>query len=139
VQSEPPAGRTFTLEEANELLPTVDRLLGQAQELVEKLAEADQAVQSQHWTRRSNGRVRPEGRDVTPERTRQTTAGELADVLRRVQEMGVVVRDLRSGLIDFPSLREGREVHLCWRRGEPLDIQWWHEVDAGFAGRQRLA
>ena len=52
--------------------------------------------------------------------------------------MGIVVRDVRSGLIDFPTVREGRIVHLCWRRGEPLRIEFWHEVDAGFAGRQPL-
>jgi hypothetical protein len=52
--------------------------------------------------------------------------------------MGVIVRDVRSGLIDFPSMREGRLINLCWRRGEPLEIRWWHEVSVGFAGRQPL-
>jgi hypothetical protein len=43
---------------------------------------------------------------------------------------------VKSGLIDFPSLREERVVHLCWQRGEPLEIRWWHEVETGFASRQ---
>src|SRR4051812_23170625 len=50
---------------------------------------------------------------------------------------GIVVRDLDSGLIDFPSLRDGREVYLCWIDGEQ-DIGFWHELDAGYAGRQAL-
>lgn len=52
-------------------------------------------------------------------------------------ERGIVLRDLDRGLIDFPSLRDGREVYLCWIDGEP-DIEYWHELDAGVAGRQEL-
>ena len=50
---------------------------------------------------------------------------------------GIVLRDLDRGLIDFPSLRDGREVYLCWIDGE-TDIGFWHELDAGYAGRQEL-
>ena len=49
----------------------------------------------------------------------------------------IVVRDLDRGLVDFPALREGREVYLCWVDGEP-DIEFWHDLDAGFAGRRPL-
>jgi hypothetical protein len=51
--------------------------------------------------------------------------------------MGIHVKDLDTGLIDFSALRDGREVYLCWRVGED-DIQFWHEVEAGFAGRQSI-
>ena len=51
--------------------------------------------------------------------------------------MDIVLRDLESGLIDFPSLREGREVYLCWIDGED-EIGFWHELEAGYAGRQPL-
>jgi hypothetical protein len=50
---------------------------------------------------------------------------------------GIVLRDLDRGLIDFPAIRDGREVYLCWVEGEP-DIGYWHELDAGYAGRQKL-
>ena len=50
---------------------------------------------------------------------------------------GIVLRDLDSGLIDFPSVRDGREIYLCWIDGED-DIEFWHDLDAGFAGRQPL-
>jgi hypothetical protein len=50
---------------------------------------------------------------------------------------GIVLRDLDRGLVDFPALRDDREVYLCWVLGEP-DIGYWHELDAGYAGRQAL-
>jgi hypothetical protein len=57
--------------------------------------------------------------------------------LTQIDRWGVIVRDLDTGICDFPALREGREVYLCWRVGEER-IEWWHETGAGFAGRQPL-
>jgi hypothetical protein len=57
--------------------------------------------------------------------------------LAQIDRWGVIVRDLDTGICDFPALREGREVYLCWRVGEDR-IAWWHETDAGFAGRTPL-
>jgi hypothetical protein len=57
--------------------------------------------------------------------------------LAQIDRWGVIVRDLDTGICDFPALREGREVYLCWRVGEER-IEWWHDVDAGFAGRTPL-
>ena len=62
---------------------------------------------------------------------------ELREALEELKEREVVLRDLERGLVDFPSLREGREVYLCWEEGE-TDIRWWHDLDAGHAGRQPL-
>lgn len=53
------------------------------------------------------------------------------------EERGIVLRDLDRGLIDFPAIRDEREVYLCWIEGEP-DIEYWHDLDAGYAGRQPL-
>ncbi len=58
-------------------------------------------------------------------------------VVGRLERWGVVVRDLESGLCDFRSSRGGRDVYLCWLVDEE-DIRWWHEIDAGFAGRRPL-
>jgi hypothetical protein len=55
-----------------------------------------------------------------------------------LHEMGIELKDHTSGLIDFPCMRGGRVVLLCWRLGEANEIEWWHETDAGFAGRQKL-
>lgn len=62
---------------------------------------------------------------------------QLDDLLHRVQATGVLIKDIETGLLDFPALKDGREVYLCWKHGEDT-IQYWHETDAGFAGRQRI-
>jgi len=57
--------------------------------------------------------------------------------LQSILSLGVEIKDLDRGLCDFPHMREGRIVYLCWQRGEET-IEWWHDIDAGFAGRQPL-
>ena len=61
----------------------------------------------------------------------------LQAALRELQEMEIVLRDLDRGLVDFPGVRDGQEVYLCWEEGEE-EIGFWHELDAGHAGRQPL-
>jgi hypothetical protein len=60
-----------------------------------------------------------------------------ATALKELTDLGIVVRDPSSGLIDFPAERDGEEIYLCWRLGEET-IAWWHPPDTGFAGRQPL-
>jgi hypothetical protein len=135
VESRP---RLFTREEAEAVLPEVDGLLGEVQALAEKLTSAEHEAQSAQWKLRSNGKVQPEASGESPEATRRALTQQLRELLERIQSRGIVVRDVRAGLIDFPSEREGRIINLCWQRGEALEIRWWHEVAAGFAGRQPL-
>ena len=61
----------------------------------------------------------------------------LDKLVHQILDTGVIVKDINTGLLDFPSLREGHEVYLCWQLGEAR-IEYWHEVDAGFVGRQPL-
>ena len=63
---------------------------------------------------------------------------ELQTALSELQEVDIVVRDAERGLVDFPSVRDGEEVYLCWLESGEEEIGWWHEPDAGFAGRQPL-
>jgi hypothetical protein len=56
----------------------------------------------------------------------------------RIDELGVTLREIETGLIDFPALASGRQIWLCWRLGEG-DVAWWHELGDGFGGRQALA
>ncbi|MDQ6674350.1 MAG: DUF2203 domain-containing protein [Chloroflexota bacterium] len=130
--------RTFTREEAEALLPEVDRLLGEALVLTENLARAASDAETAEQKVRANGKVQPQLSADSPEATRRALERQLGLLVERVRRMGIVVRDLRRGLIDFPSVRGDRVVHLCWQRGEPLELRWWHEVEAGFAGRQPL-
>lgn len=61
----------------------------------------------------------------------------LDNVVRQILATGVEIKDINSGLLDFPAMRAGREVCLCWKAGETT-IGFWHEIDAGFAGRQPI-
>ncbi len=58
--------------------------------------------------------------------------------MAELEGMGIQLKDFDRGLIDFPSLRDGRIVLLCWQLGEGDELEWWHDMDAGFAGRTRL-
>ncbi len=61
----------------------------------------------------------------------------LDELIHKIQDMGIHIKDLASGLIDFPAWHDGREVYLCWQSGEG-DVEYWHEVEAGFTGRQLI-
>ena len=63
---------------------------------------------------------------------------ELSLCVGELESLGVQLKDYARGLIDFPSMREGRVVLLCWKADEGNQLEWWHDIEAGFAGRQRL-
>ena len=70
-------------------------------------------------------------------REMEEAAIQINELIEKVQGMGIELKDPEQGLIDFRSIREGREVYLCWKLGEER-VSHWHEIDAGFAGRQAL-
>jgi hypothetical protein len=61
----------------------------------------------------------------------------LDKLVHRIQDLGIHIKDINTGLMDFPALHEGREVYLCWRYGEP-HVEYWHDIEAGFAGRRPI-
>jgi hypothetical protein len=126
----PPQARHYTVEEANEALPRVV-------ELIETLRAASARL-SDSEARAALGEAAPGNGGGDAGRTVSEGFVELREAILELRERGIVLRDLHRGLIDFPSLREGREVFLCWQEGED-EIEFWHEVDAGFAGRRPLA
>ncbi len=130
--------RLFTKDDAEALLPAISRLLERAAELVARLAASDPPEPTSTSGHRPNGRVSPNGAVHAHHAAREANVRALERILAKIRAKGVLVRDVRTGLIDFPALREGRTVYLCWRRGEPLRIAWWHDSDTGFAGRQPL-
>lgn len=71
-------------------------------------------------------------------RPTEPVAAEIRSLIAEVAAMGVEVKDLDAGLIDFPSVRRGRPIYLCWKLGEGDSIDWWHEQQAGFAGRRPI-
>jgi hypothetical protein len=127
-------GRFFTPSEAEALLPELDELLKRAQALLTRL---EQQAGREPVGGSVNGYVHRNG--SAERRASSDLPAQLRAVVADIQRRGVIVRDVRSGLIDFPSMREGTAVFLCWKLGEPWRIEWWHPTTTGIAGRRRLA
>ena len=121
--------RHYTLEEASALLPWVGEQLERLRSARDRLGDLD-ARAALAATGQANG-----GGDAG----KVVSEGflELREMMLELGEREIVLRDLDRGLIDFPSIRDGEEVYLCWLEGED-EIGFWHEPDAGFAGRRRL-
>jgi hypothetical protein len=122
--------RHYTVEEANELLPRLESMLDQLRGARDRLTDAE-VHEALSGAASANGGGE-QGRQV----------GEAFLEVRRLvgelQELGLVIRDIDRGLIDFPAIIEGREVYLCWQRGED-EVGHWHDLDAGYRGRRPLA
>jgi hypothetical protein len=79
----------------------------------------------------------PDERVAAIERDAMAIARDIDTFERELEELGILLKDRRLGLIDFPSESDGRRIWLCWRLGEPA-VQYWHDLEAGYAGRQPL-
>jgi hypothetical protein len=127
----------FTRAEAEALLPRVEPLLLDLQRLARELVQTLEAMAVLQEKMRGNGHAHVGEYGRLHERSEELRAEAEAHA-GELGELGIELKDIESGLIDFPALREGRTVYLCWRLGEGERIHWWHELDAGFAGRQPL-
>ena len=127
----------FTLDEATALLPTIRPILEQIIMLRARLERTERDLVSLHWKARTNGHADYSGSFGEGQSTRSALLAEINAELVKIHDLGVELKDPALGLIDFPSLRDGRVVYLCWRLGETA-IEYWHETDTGFAGRQPL-
>jgi hypothetical protein len=131
------ADRYFTTQEANEALaevrPLAERVVEHRRRLLAANAKRAGLV----------AQIQGNGGGITPSDLSELEveidrhSGALQRSVERLQALGVLVKDLDAGLVDFPSLRDGEEVLLCWRLGEDA-VEHWHGVDEGFAGRKRL-
>ncbi len=121
--------RHYTLEQASELLPHVVQLIEKMRSARDRLGDRE--------AREALSEAGPTNGGGDPGRTVSEAFVELRDSVQILQQLEIVLRDLDRGLIDFPSIRDGREVYLCWQEGEDA-IEYWHEPEAGFAGRQPL-
>ena len=129
--------RHFTPDEANaalaEVRPLVERMVAQREEHVAALARQEEL----------EGHIRGNGGGIPPAELAQVAAEververELAKTIDEIAAHGAEVKDPDEGLIDFPALRHGETVLLCWKLGED-EIQYWHRVDEGFGGRKPL-
>jgi hypothetical protein len=121
--------RHYTLAEASELLPHVVELIGRMRSARERLGDRD--------AREALSEAGPTNGGGRPGVTVSQAFIELQDAMAELRGLEVVLRDLDRGLLDFPSLRDGKEIYLCWQDGEEA-IGFWHEPEAGFAGRRPL-
>ncbi|HEX6820013.1 MAG TPA: DUF2203 domain-containing protein [Ktedonobacterales bacterium] len=125
----------FTRTEAEALLPTVAPLLRDIREWRAELLHLGERLAELRAKAMGNGHSRPD--DDDPRALAKQLEQRISDALATINALGIEVKDLEMGLIDFPSLREDRVIYLCWRLGEDR-IAWWHELAAGFAGRTPL-
>jgi hypothetical protein len=121
--------RHYTLEEAN-------AALGWVQDVIASLRRAREGL-SDEEAREALAEAGPQNGGGDPGRVVSEAFLQLREALTQLQEAEVVLRDLDRGLLDFPAIRDDREVYLCWLEGED-EISYWHDLEAGFAGREPL-
>jgi hypothetical protein len=128
--------RYFTVEQARATLPEVRSLIEAARRLKARADELSAGLSDVAAKTIGNGHLQADSAEAArPELER--VLRELEEIVRRIEATGCLVKDLDLGLVDWPHLRDGHEVYLCWRLGEP-DILYWHEISDGFRGRQPL-
>lgn len=118
----------FTLDEANRALPYVSRIVEDIAGCYRQAVELRQQIE-QTQTAKQIEKLREQYDKLMD---------QLNEYLDELHHVGVEIKDFEKGLLDFPAVHEGREIYFCWHRGE-LRIASWHELDAGYAGRQDVA
>ena len=131
-----PVVRYYSIDEANDRLGEVRQLLQQLRADRDAIALAQQDQQLRGAT---NGSASHAGEVAASTARIKTLVARMRDTVIQLDAWDVTLRDIGTGLIDFPALANGRPIWLCWRLGEPDTIGWWHEYDAGIDGRQPLA
>jgi len=122
--------RHFTLDEARALLPELRSIFRDVHRRRDVVQRTDSELGEE---------LKQTGAEVGGEKV----SGLLMDMLQlnvqlhRIQGMGIQIKDFERGLVDFPHIRDGREVFLCWELQED-DIEFWHDTDSGYAGRERV-
>ena len=121
--------RHYTRDEARALLPQIRQWLEHMEQVRKRLEACDQRVES----------LMSPGRDIGGETVNRwiRLLAEMREVLMEFHRREIQVKDIERGLIDFPAFIGGREVFLCWEKDED-DIEFWHDLDTGYAGRERL-
>ena len=130
----------FTVEEANQMLPLVRDIV---EDIVALFRDVHDRRERLSRVRQLPGASARDEKSVYNEELLQIEEDLDKDITKlegyvdELQRLGIELKDFVSGLVDFPSKMDGREVYLCWRLGED-EVAFWHELDAGFQGRQSL-
>jgi hypothetical protein len=130
--------RYFTLQQAQAEIAILEEPLRQAVSLKASLDEAERELRgASERIRLMGGVLVHREKLVETVGRRESLVAQLRAALGKFEEHGCLVKDLDSGVLDFPTLLRGEEVYLCWRLGEPA-IAFWHAINAGFRGRQPI-
>ena len=130
--------RTFTLDEAHELLPVLESLLRQAIDGKKQIEEIDKELKDvAHRVFLTGGMLLPLARLARRKAEREKAAQQVKDAVSEINSTGVQVKDLDIGLLDFPCVVDSHTVLLCWKLGEKK-ITHWHGVQEGYAGRKPI-
>ena len=122
--------RHYTPSEANETLLVIRPMIEEMMQIGEKI----RAHQPDLWSLVQKSA----GNSGNPTLSKLLEDFDRLDaLLHRIQDLGITVKDLQVGLVDFPAMHEGREVFLCWKFGEDA-VEYWHDIEAGFQGRQSI-
>jgi len=130
--------RRFTLEEAESLLPEIEKSIREGISSKSELEQAETALQAINQRVIMLGGVLVDRSAVYQNRLRRDQSAErLKAAVQKIQESGCLIKDLDVGLVDFPTLFRGDEVYLCWKLGES-GISFWHGAEEGFSGRKPI-
>ena len=127
----------FTVDEANQKIPWLEVQLQNMVLLGKNIQRLRLDLDNILRKGSSNGHGDIDQYVVGNRKETDAAVDRLRNLAQEINDSGIILKDLEQGLVDFPTLWEGREVYLCWLLGES-SIQFWHEIDAGFAGRQPL-
>jgi hypothetical protein len=126
--------KTFTLDDANRMLPLVRRIV---EDLVRDHAKWQDKVNQFEIATVSSTPDRPDTMAELLQAEALRIAADIEGYVKELSELGVECKGLDAGLVDFPGEMDGESIYYCWKLGEP-SVQYWHGVNAGFAGRQPL-
>ena len=130
--------RLFTLEEANQLVPWLERTFQRLNASMARLEEVrERLTELRRTLQRLNGTFQQHNEIIRMQSELDDMGRELQGVVDDIVAEGIIIRDIPRGLVDFPHRREGREVFLCWVSGED-SIGFWHDTNRGFNHRQPL-
>ena len=127
----------FTVDDANQKIPWLELKLQEIVSSNKNIKQLKMDLDNILRKRSSNGHSDTD-QDVQDNRKEiDTSVDRLKSVVQEINDSGIILKDIDLGIVDFPAVWKGREVYLCWLLGES-SIQFWHEIDIGFAGRQPL-
>ena len=129
--------KIFTVEEANARLPLVRAIVGDMVRLSRELLDRRERLNQLHASRPSDPTDVYQAEVVHVQQELEKDSERLQEFLDELLELGVVPQGPAEGLVDFAAMMDGRLVYLCWKFDEP-EVLHWHELEAGFAGRQSL-